>query len=160
MRSSARRHGSFFNFYNFILFTFSSAMERSEDQNLALVREILITEPYRFKARTTERGKVWEQIANNPNSDFPRRNSGNFRETGVIAGSTYFSFNKRSIRYQSSKTSRVFLKNVVELKDESITSSSLVRRALNATCSQGAGVLTPRFLRQTHVLFTAASRIS
>ena len=44
-------------------------MERSEDQNLALVREVLITEPYRFKARTTERGKVWQQMADNLNSD-------------------------------------------------------------------------------------------
>ena len=46
-------------------------MERSEDQNLALVREVLITEPYRFKARsrTTESEKVWQQIADNLNSD-------------------------------------------------------------------------------------------
>ena len=55
-----------YGFHDFILFTFRSAMEWSEDQNLALVREILITEPYRFKARTTERGKVWQQIADNP----------------------------------------------------------------------------------------------
>ena len=122
------------------LFTFSSAMEWSEDQNLALVREVPITEPYRFKARTTERRNVWQEIANNLNyapiipSRFPRRNSGVFRETGVIAGSTNFSSNKRSLRYQSSKTSRV-RKDVVELKKESITLSSLLRRALNATCS-------------------------
>ena len=38
-------------------------MEWSEDQNLALVREVIIIEPYPFKARTTERGKVWQQIA-------------------------------------------------------------------------------------------------
>ena len=50
---------------------FSLAMERSEDQNLALVRELLIAEPYRFKARsrTTESEKVWQQIADNLNSD-------------------------------------------------------------------------------------------
>ena len=108
-----------YGFHDFILFTFRSAMGWSEDQNLALVREILITEPYRFKARTTERGKVWQQIADNLNyapiipSSFPRRNSGVFRETGVIAGSTNFSSNKRSLRYQSSKTSRV-LKDVME----------------------------------------------
>ena len=41
-------------------------MEWSEDQNLALVREVLITEPYRLKAKTTERGKVLQQIADNP----------------------------------------------------------------------------------------------
>ena len=69
---------------NFILFTFSSAMERSEDQNLALVREVLITEPYRFKARsrTTESEKVWQQIADNLNSDhtlkFPSKKFGFF----------------------------------------------------------------------------------
>ena len=40
-------------------------MEWSEDQNLTLVREVLIREPYRFKERTTERGKVWQQIADN-----------------------------------------------------------------------------------------------
>ena len=108
-----------YDFHNFILFTFSSAMEWSEDQNLALVREVLMTEPYRFKARTMERGKFWQQIADNLNyapiipSSFPRRNSGVFRETGVIAGSTNFSSNKRSLRYQSSKTSRV-LKDVME----------------------------------------------
>ena len=46
-------------------------MERSEDQNLALVREVLITEPYRFTARsrTTKSEKVWQQIADNLNSD-------------------------------------------------------------------------------------------
>ena len=46
-------------------------MERSEDQNLALVREVLITEPYRFKgrSRTTETEKVWQQIADNLNSN-------------------------------------------------------------------------------------------
>ncbi|XP_068720520.1 mRNA export factor GLE1-like [Montipora capricornis] len=44
-------------------------MEWSEGHNLALVREVLIKEPYRFKARTTERGKVWQQIADNLNCD-------------------------------------------------------------------------------------------
>ena len=108
-------------------------MERSEDQTLALVREVLITEPYRFKARSraTESEKVWQP------SSFPRRNlCFFFRETGVIAGSTNVCFNKRSLRYQSSKTSRVFLKDVMELKHESITLSSLVRRALHPRTAQ------------------------
>ena len=59
-------------------------MEWSEDQNLALVREVLTTEPYRFKARTTERGKVWQQIADNLNPDqtlkFPLKKFGVFLE--------------------------------------------------------------------------------
>ena len=67
-----------------ILFCSLSAMERSEDQNLALVREVLITEPYRFKARsrTTESEKVWQQIADKLNSDhtlkFPSKKFGIF----------------------------------------------------------------------------------
>ena len=140
-------------------------MEWSEDQHLALAREVLITEPYRFKARATERGKVWQQIADNLNSDhtlkFPLKKFIFFSKTGVITGSANFSSNKRLLRYQSSKTSRVFL------KDESITLSSLVRRALNITCSilicffcQGCGVLAPGLLWQTHVLFTTVSRVS
>ena len=77
---------------------------------------------------------------------------GELRETGVIAGSTNFSSNKRLLRHQSSKTSRV-----MELKHESITLSSLVRRALNPTCSilicysrEGGGVLAPGFLRSLY----------
>ena len=81
-----------------------------------------------------------------------------FRETGVIAGSTNVSSNKRSLRYQSSKTSRVFLKDVMELKHESITLSSLVKRALHPrTCSilicfsrGGGGVLAPGLLRSLY----------
>ena len=73
-------------------------MEWSEDQNLTLVREVLIREPYRFKERTTERGKVWQQIADNLNSDhtlkFPLKKFGCFffffKETGIITGSTNF----------------------------------------------------------------------
>ena len=125
----------------YILFTFSSAMKRSENQNVALVREVLITEPYCFKARsrTTDSENVWQQIADNLNSDhalkFPSKKFFFFlREARVIAGSTKFSSNKRSLRYQSSKTSRVFLKDVMELKHEGITLSSFVRRALQPTC--------------------------
>ena len=139
-------------------------MEWSEDQNLALVREVLITEPYRFKARsrTTESEKVWQQIADNLSSDhtlkFPlRKLVFFFFFSGVIAGSTNFSSNKRSLRYQSRKTSRVFLKDVMELKHKSITLSSLVRRALNPTCSilicfshKGGGVLAPGFLHSLY----------
>ena len=38
------RGGSLIKFYNFLLFPFISAMEWSEDQNLTLVREVLIRE--------------------------------------------------------------------------------------------------------------------
>ena len=55
-----------------ILFCSLSVQTRwSGDQNLALVREVLIREPYRFiKSKgTTKRGEVWQQIADNLNSD-------------------------------------------------------------------------------------------
>lgn len=115
------------------------------------------------RSRTTESEKVWQQIADNLNSDhtlkFPSKKFVFFflRETGVIAGSTNFSSNKRSLRYQSSKTSRVFLKDVMELKHERITLSPLVSRALHPTCSilicfsrEGGGVLAPGFLRSLY----------
>ena len=53
-----------------ILFCSLSVQTRwSGDQNLALVREVLIREPYRFikSKETTKRGEVWQQIADNLN---------------------------------------------------------------------------------------------
>ena len=51
-----------------ILFCSLSVQTRwSGDQNLALVREVLIREPYRLikSKETTKRGEVWQQIADN-----------------------------------------------------------------------------------------------
>ena len=57
-------------------------MEGSEDQNLALVWEVFMTKPYHFKARTMERGKVWQQTADNLHYDhalkFPLKKFGGF----------------------------------------------------------------------------------
>ena len=45
------------------------AMEWTSNHDIALAREVLfILEPYRYKARTVERGKVWQKIADNLNS--------------------------------------------------------------------------------------------
>ena len=126
-------------------------MERSEDQNLALVRELLITEPYRFKARsrTTESENVWQQIADNLNSD----------HTLKFPSKKFFFFsNKRSLRHQSSKTSRVFLKDVMELKQESITLSSLVRQAASPNLLNLK--VAASWLQAFSVPFTATSRVS
>ncbi|CAH3183886.1 unnamed protein product, partial [Porites evermanni] len=38
------------------------------NHDLALAREVLLLEPFRLKARTVERGKVWQTIADNLNS--------------------------------------------------------------------------------------------
>ena len=105
---------------------------------------------------------IWTSIIP---SSFPQRNSGFFRETGIIAGRTNVSTNKRSLRYINEARLHDFF-------NESITLSSLVRRALNTTCSiwyrsllicfscQDGCVLAPGSLRQTSVLFTAVSRVS
>ena len=57
-------------------------MEWSEDQNLALVREVLKTEPYRLKAKTTERGKVLQWIADNPQVSLEEIRGGGLEKLG------------------------------------------------------------------------------
>ena len=44
------------------------AMEWTNNHDIALAREVLLLEPYRHKARTVERGKVWQKVADNLNS--------------------------------------------------------------------------------------------
>ena len=43
-------------------------MEWTNNHDLALAREVLLLEPFRLQARTVERGKVWQTIADNLNS--------------------------------------------------------------------------------------------
>ena len=43
-------------------------MEWTNNHDIALAREVLLLELYRHKARTVERGKVWQKIADNLNS--------------------------------------------------------------------------------------------
>ena len=42
-------------------------MEWTEEHDIQLAREVLLSEPFRFKPRTVERGKVWQEIANRLN---------------------------------------------------------------------------------------------
>ena len=42
-------------------------MEWTEKHDIYLAREVLLSEPFRFRARTVERGKIWEEIANRLN---------------------------------------------------------------------------------------------
>ena len=39
-------------------------MEWKEEHDVLLCREILVFQPFKFKERTVERGKIWEEIAN------------------------------------------------------------------------------------------------
>lgn len=43
-------------------------MEWTNNHELALAREVLLLAPYCHKARTAERGKVWQTMADNLNS--------------------------------------------------------------------------------------------
>ena len=43
-------------------------MEWTENRDVILCREILVSEPYKFKPRTLERGKVWDEIAERLNN--------------------------------------------------------------------------------------------
>ena len=43
------------------------AMEWTNNHDIALAREVLLLEPYRQKARTVERGKVWQKVSDNLN---------------------------------------------------------------------------------------------
>ena len=38
-------------------------MKWTNNHDIALARVVLLLEPYRYKARTVERGKVWQKIA-------------------------------------------------------------------------------------------------
>ena len=40
----------------------------NNDHDIAMYREVLVEEPYRFKIRSTERGQAWESIAENLNA--------------------------------------------------------------------------------------------
>ena len=48
---------------------FSRNMERTDAHDIQLAREVLVSEPFRFKPRTVERGKVWQEIANRLNEN-------------------------------------------------------------------------------------------
>ena len=43
-------------------------MEWTEKHDVILCREILVSEPYKFKPRTLEGGKVWDEIAERLNN--------------------------------------------------------------------------------------------
>ena len=42
-------------------------MEWTNKHDIQLAREVLVSEPYRFRPRTVERGKIWQEITNRLN---------------------------------------------------------------------------------------------
>ena len=50
------------------MLTERSEMEWKEEHDVLLCREILVSQPFKFKERTVERGKIWYEIANRLNN--------------------------------------------------------------------------------------------
>lgn len=50
------------------MFTERSEMEWKEEHDVLLCREMLVSQPFKFKERTVERGKIWDEIANRLNN--------------------------------------------------------------------------------------------
>ena len=50
------------------MFTERSEMEWKEEHDVFLDREILVSQPFKFKETTVERGKIWDEIANRLNN--------------------------------------------------------------------------------------------
>ena len=43
-------------------------MEWKEEHDVLLCREILVSQPYQFRERTVEKGKIWEEVSNRLNN--------------------------------------------------------------------------------------------
>ena len=52
-----------------LFFLFSRNVEWTGEHDIQLAREVLLSEPFCFKPRTVERGKVWQEIANRLNEN-------------------------------------------------------------------------------------------
>lgn len=50
------------------MLTERSEMQWKEEHDVLLCREILVSPPFKFKERTVERGKIWDEIANRLNN--------------------------------------------------------------------------------------------
>lgn len=50
------------------VFTERSEMEWKEEHDVLLCREMLVSQPFKFKERTVERGKIWDEIADRLNN--------------------------------------------------------------------------------------------
>ena len=47
------------------MFTERSEIEWKEEHDVLLCREILVSQPFKFRDRTVEGGKIWDEIAAN-----------------------------------------------------------------------------------------------
>lgn len=83
----------------------SVVMDWSENHNILLAREVLVSEPFRFKPRTVERGKVWQEITD-------RLNSSKVHKFRVTKRSTREHFNLLLGKYKAKRQSEIKLSGV------------------------------------------------
>nr|XP_058972959.1 uncharacterized protein LOC131799266 [Pocillopora verrucosa] len=99
-----------------------ASMEWKEEHDLLLYREILVYQPYKFKERTVERGKIWEEISNHLNT----------------CETAKFRVNKRSVREQFKLIKEKFKRKIREeenLLGIDVEPTSELKQALEEICS-------------------------
>ena len=97
-------------------------MEWKEEHDLLLCREILVCQPYKFKERTVERGKIWEEISNHLNT----------------CETAKFRVNKRSVRERFKLIKEKFRRKIREEEKSSgidVEPTSELEQALEEICS-------------------------
>ena len=97
-------------------------MEWKEEHDILLCREILVSQPFKFKERTVERGKIWDEIANRLNNCLTLK----------------FRVNKRSVRERFKLMKEKFKRKIQEEENASgidVEPASELEQALEDICA-------------------------
>lgn len=97
-------------------------MEWKEEHDILLCREILVSQPFQFKERTVERGKIWDEIANRLNN----------------CETVKFRVTKRSVRERFKLIKEKFKRKIREEENASgidVEPASELEQALENICS-------------------------
>lgn len=104
------------------VFAERSEMEWKEEHDVLLCREILVSQPFKFKERTVERGKLWDEIANRLNN----------------CQTLKFRVNKRSVRERFKLIEEKFKRKIQEEEKASgidVEPASELEQALEDICA-------------------------
>ena len=97
-------------------------MEWKEQHDVLLCCEILISQPFKFKERTVERGKIWKKIANRLNN----------------CQTLKFRVNKRSVRERFKLIKEKFKRKILHKEKASgidVEPTSELEQALEDICA-------------------------
>ena len=104
------------------MFAERSEMEWKEEHDVLLCREILVSQPFKFKERTVERGKIWDEIGNRLNN----------------CQTSKFRVNKRSVRERFKLIKEKFKRKIQEEEKASgidVEPASELEQALEDICA-------------------------